>query len=85
MHCLCGFKHANNLPSMGLMNGTRLIVDGYQGHLLHAHHYVNGEREDVYIPRVSRVAQDQLPFAWSRRQWPVMLAFAMTGVASLTP
>eukprot|EP01046_Picozoa_sp_COSAG06_P026255 COSAG06_NODE_2252_length_7232_cov_11.789149_4_plen_77_part_00 len=46
-----------NLPSMGLMNGTRLIVDGHKGHLLHAHHFVNGEREDVYIPRVTREAQ----------------------------
>mgnify|MGYP001206282841 CR=1 FL=1 len=38
--------------------------------------------ETVYIPRIKLSPDDDnLPFAWSRRQFPVKIAFAMTSAS----
>ena len=68
-------------PKMGLCNGTRLIFERlHKNHLLECK-IVGGEYRDrrVLIPRVSLQPKDrEFPFEWSRRQFPVKVAFAMT-------
>ena len=68
-------------PKMGLCNGSRLIF-----HKLHKNHLLEctiagGEHNNrtVLIPRISLRPKDrEYPFEWSRRQFPVRVAFAMT-------
>ena len=68
-------------PKMGLCNGSRLIF-----HKLHKNHLLEctiagGEHSNrtVLIPRISLRPKDrEYPFEWSRRQFPVRVAFAMT-------
>ena len=68
-------------PKMGLCNGTRLIFKKiHKTHLLECK-IVGGEHKDrtVLIPRISLRPKDRLyPFEWSRRQFPIKVAFAMT-------
>ena len=68
-------------PKMGLCNGTRLIFRKiHKNHLLECT-IVGGEHcnRTVLIPRVSlRPKLREFPFEWSRRQFPVRVAFAMT-------
>lgn len=66
-------------PTNGLCNGTRLIVDKViEGNVLRA--TVAGNPTKVaLIPRIKLISNNpSFPFQWSRRQFPVRLAFAMT-------
>ena len=68
-------------PKMGLCNGTRLIFEKvHNNHLLECT-IVGGEfcNRKVLIPRITLKPRDrEFPFEWSRRQFPVRVAFAMT-------
>jgi ATP-dependent DNA helicase PIF1 len=71
----------NLQPSIGLCNGTRLIVTATRPHVIRAtiitgqHHGV-----EVFLPRVSLDSPSTLPlpFTLRRRQFPVRLGFSMT-------
>ena len=66
-------------PPNGMCNGTRLIVDKViDGNVLRA--TVAGNPSKVaLIPRIKLIPDNPaFPFQWSRRQFPVRLAFAMT-------
>ena len=68
-------------PKMGLCNGTRLIFQRLlKNHLLECK-IVGGEYRNrkVLIPRITLQPKErEFPFEWSRRQFPVRVAFAMT-------
>ena len=72
----------NLSPPDGLCNGTRLILhEVINGHLLHCQIATKGKHlgDFVFIPRLTLDAdKDAFPFSWSRRQFPVRVAFAMT-------
>ncbi|CAH9101757.1 unnamed protein product [Cuscuta epithymum] len=66
--------------SNGLCNGTRLIVTQMGTHVLEAK-VITGTRlgERVFIPRLSLIPSDsRIPFKFQRRQFPVVVSFAMT-------
>ncbi len=64
----------------GLCNSTRLIVKGFQQHVIDAEILTgsySGKR--VFIPRIRITPSDaDLPFQLVRHQFPIRLAFAMT-------
>ena len=72
----------NLSPVEGLCNGTRLLVQRViNDRLLEAIIASPGDHHGniVYIPRIQLDAEkDTFPFEWSRRQFPVRVAFAMT-------
>ena len=62
------------------MNGTRLQITGLMPRVLQAR-LLTGEHasEHVLIPRIDlKPSIEDLPFEFSRRQFPVKLAFSMT-------
>ncbi|XP_057426014.1 uncharacterized protein LOC130719405 [Lotus japonicus] len=62
--------------SAGLCNGTRLIVTALTPYIA-----LSGTKtgKPVYIPRLSLTPSDtDLPFKFSRRQFPITVCFAMT-------
>ncbi|XP_031127704.1 uncharacterized protein LOC116029801 [Ipomoea triloba] len=66
--------------SMGLCNGTRLIITRLSDHVVEAK-IVSGNNagQIVLIPRMSMTPTDtRLPFKFQRRQFPLMLSYAMT-------
>ncbi|XP_031108406.1 uncharacterized protein LOC116012871 [Ipomoea triloba] len=66
--------------SLGLCNGTRLIVTRLVDHVLEAK-IMSGTHEEtkVLIPRMSLTPSDtRLPFKFQRKQFPLMLLYAMT-------
>lgn len=66
--------------AMGLCNGTRLIVNRLQDHVIEAV-VITGDAKGthVYIPRISlSPPESTLPFILRRRQFPVKPAYAMT-------
>ncbi|OMO58886.1 DNA helicase [Corchorus capsularis] len=66
--------------SLGLCNGTRLIVTHITAKVLGAS-VITGSHSGskVCIPRISMQAKEgRLPFTFQRRQFPVRLCFAMT-------
>ncbi|XP_019172007.1 PREDICTED: uncharacterized protein LOC109167446 [Ipomoea nil] len=66
--------------SLGLCNGTRLVVTRLSEHVIEAK-IMSGSHAGtrVLIPRMSMTPSDpRLPFKFSRRQFPVMLSYAMT-------
>ena len=68
-------------PNNGLCNGTRLLViEVIQGRLLKVEIVTGTHRGNiVFIPRICLIAEEgEFPFKWSRRQFPVTVAFAMT-------
>ena len=68
-------------PKMGLCNGTRLIFHKVHKNYLLECSIAGGEfnRRKVLIPRITTKPKDrEFPFEWSRRQFPVRVAFAMT-------
>lgn len=71
----------NMNPSIGLANGTRLIVHRLLPHMIQAE-IVTGSHVGrmVMIPRIPLMPSDNdmLPFKFTRRQFPVRAAFAMT-------
>ena len=68
-------------PKMGLCNGSRLIFQKlHKNHLLECT-IVGGEHSNrtVLIPRITlRPKDNEFPFEWNRRQFPVRVSFAMT-------
>jgi len=66
--------------SLGLCNGTRLIVSRLSDHVVEAViTYGKFTNEKVLIPRMTITPSDfKLPFRFQRRQFPIMLSFAMT-------
>ena len=64
----------------GLVNGTRLLVEEMQTHVLLCEITQGPRRGDkVFIPRIELCPEDTgYPFILRRRQFPVRLAFAMT-------
>ena len=65
-------------PKEGLCNGTRLIFrEAVNNKLLRC--TVTGTGKEVLIPRITfRPKEGEFPFQWSRRQFPVRAAFAIT-------
>ena len=64
-------------PGAGLCNGTRLIFKGMQGYVMVC--TIMDTNVKVLIPRISLKPKDrEYPFEWSRRQYPVRVAFACT-------
>ncbi|KAK9049501.1 hypothetical protein SSX86_031532 [Deinandra increscens subsp. villosa] len=67
-------------PSTGLCNGTRLIITQLLPRLIEADIITGtciGKR--VFIPRIPFLHDDQeLPFIFTRRQFPIRLCYAMT-------
>lgn len=77
----CPLMLLRNLdPSIGLCNGTRLILTEIRPRVLKCR--ILGGRfagSSVFIPRITLKPSDQsLPLPFSRHQFPVRLAFAMT-------
>ena len=71
----------NLSPIEGLCNGTRLLVRRViNGQLLEAEIATGSRRGDiVHIPRIKLSPGDGIyPWAWSRLQFPVRVALAMT-------
>ncbi|XP_058775037.1 uncharacterized protein LOC131649283 [Vicia villosa] len=66
--------------SQGLCNGTRLIVTNMAAHVLEAKLMGdNNNGKVIYIPRMDMSpSQSPWPFKLSRRQFPVIVAYAMT-------
>ena len=63
----------------GLCNGTRLIVKSIQLHIITAK-IITGPRKDsiALIPRINFTPpHTSLPFIFSKRQFPVKLAYAI--------
>ena len=65
--------------SLGIANGTRLIITGLHNHSIQAD-ILTGARagQPVIIPRILMSASENLPFKLTRRQFPIRVAFAMT-------
>ncbi|XP_043463102.1 uncharacterized protein LOC122501545 [Leptopilina heterotoma] len=63
----------------GLCNGTRLQVLELGNHLLKCK-ILTGDKmgQIVFINRITLYSDDRYPFQFSRRQFPIKLAFAMT-------
>ena len=67
-------------PSHGLCNGTRLIISRLGDHILEGE-VLSGHNigHKVLIPRMSLVPSDtRLPFKFQRRQFPLIVSYAMT-------
>ncbi|XP_019164611.1 PREDICTED: uncharacterized protein LOC109160822 [Ipomoea nil] len=66
--------------SMGLCNGTRLIVTQLGNHVIEGKIIAgNNAGTKVLIPRLSLTPSDpRLPFKFQRKQFPLMLSYAMT-------
>jgi len=64
----------------GLCNGTRLIITRLENHVIIARVIIgNKNGNEVYIPQMSMSpSQSPWPFKLIRRQFPVMLSYAMT-------
>lgn len=66
-------------PSNGLCNGTRLIFQEMRYRMMMCTLIEDGKARTVAIPRINlRPLEKQYPFDWSRRQYPVRVAFAST-------
>jgi len=66
--------------SEGLCNGSRLIVTKLANHVISAK-IITGKSQgtEIYIPRMSMSpSQSPWPFKLIRRQFPIMLSYAMT-------
>lgn len=64
----------------GLCNGTRLMVTKLGNHVLEAR-IITGQNagNKVLIPRISMTPADpRLPFKFERRQYPIIVSYAMT-------
>ena len=67
-------------PSVGLCNGTRLIITQMGTYIIEAK-VISGSNigEKVFIPRLSLTPSDvRIPFRFQRRQFPISVSFAMT-------
>lgn len=67
-------------PHIGLCNGTRLVCRFFHKHIIEAE-IISGSHVGTraFIPRITlSTSNTDLPFTFSRRQFPVQPAFAMT-------
>jgi ATP-dependent DNA helicase PIF1 len=67
-------------PADGLCNGTRLIVTKHENHVLEAR-VIAGKNQGqiMLIPRMEMTpSQSPWPFKLKRRQFPVVVSYAMT-------
>ncbi|XP_019161161.1 PREDICTED: uncharacterized protein LOC109157775 [Ipomoea nil] len=66
--------------SLGLCNGTRLIITQLGNHVIEAQILCgNNVGTRVLIPRLGLTPSDlRLPFKFQRKQFPIMLSYAMT-------
>ena len=65
-------------PRQGLCNGTKMFFIKHLDHKV-LQCRLEGSERIVLIPRILFIPQsNDFPFEWSRRQFPVMPAFAMT-------
>ncbi|XP_019195820.1 PREDICTED: uncharacterized protein LOC109189662 [Ipomoea nil] len=70
----------NIAHSLGLCNGTRMIISKLADHVLEAQILCGASAgTKVLIPRISLTPSDpRLPFKFQRKQFPLMLSYAMT-------
>ena len=69
----------NLAPKEGLCNGTRLIFKSCFNNKLLVCSLMSHGGKEVLIPRIKFIADPVTsPIAWSRRQFPVCIAFAVT-------
>jgi hypothetical protein len=64
----------------GLCNGTRLIVKNIKQHVIEAE-ILTGKKKGavIFIPRITLFPEEnESPFSFKRRQFPIKLAFALT-------
>ena len=62
-----------------LCNGTRLQVIDFSNHLLKCKVLTGDFRGNiVFMNRITLFSENEYPFTFSRRQFPIKLAFAMT-------
>ncbi|KAL3640090.1 hypothetical protein CASFOL_015058 [Castilleja foliolosa] len=66
--------------SMGLCNGTRLVVTKLATHVIECKILTGAKAgEKVLLPRLNLTPSDtRIPFKFQRRQFPVMISYAMT-------
>ncbi|KAL3651503.1 hypothetical protein CASFOL_004505 [Castilleja foliolosa] len=66
--------------SMGLCNGTRLVVTRLATHVLECKILTGAKSgEKVLLPRLNLTPSDtRIPFKFQRRQFPIMISYAMT-------
>ncbi|CAH9081730.1 unnamed protein product, partial [Cuscuta epithymum] len=66
--------------SQGLCNGTRMVITRLGKHILEAKVLTGlSAGEKVLIPRMSLTPSDvRLPFKFERRQFPLIVSYAMT-------
>ncbi|KYN07868.1 ATP-dependent DNA helicase PIF1, partial [Cyphomyrmex costatus] len=63
----------------GLCNGTRLIINELADHLLKCKILTGDKKGDiVFLNRITLYCENVYPFNFSRRQFPIKLAFAIT-------
>ena len=72
---LRNIDHAN-----GLCNGTRLVITKLAKHILEARIMTGHHAGDkVLIPRMTMTSSDvRLPFKFQRKQFPIIISYAMT-------
>ncbi|KAL3625913.1 hypothetical protein CASFOL_030442 [Castilleja foliolosa] len=66
--------------SMGLCNGTRLVVTKLATHVIECKILTGAKSgEKVLLPRLNLTPSDsRIPFKFQRRQFPIMISYAMT-------
>ena len=67
-------------PSEGLCNGTKLCLRAIHNYIIEVE-IISGQHSGkvVCIPRILlKPKEGEFPFEWTRRQFPVNIAFAMT-------
>ncbi|KAL3628085.1 hypothetical protein CASFOL_028187 [Castilleja foliolosa] len=66
--------------SMGLCNGTRLVVTKLSTHVIECKILTGAKSgEKVLLPRLNLTPSDsRIPFKFQRRQFPIMISYAMT-------
>ena len=63
----------------GLCNGTRLQVLEFSNHLLKCKILTGDKRNNiVFLNRITLYCENEYPFTFKRRQFPIKMAFAMT-------
>jgi len=72
----------NLIKSIGIMNGTKLRINGLSPNVVHAEIYqpgnINNGRQ-VIIPKISfELREKKYPFKMRRKQFPLKLAYCMT-------
>ena len=85
-HKLCLKQHAivicirNLNVQNGLCNGTRLIIHNFGKHVIECE-IISGNHigERIFLPRITLIPNEQeIPFEFKRKQFPIKLAFALT-------